>query len=278
MAALVLVGCDVVGATYCCPKCTANTGQCYVSNEVYGFYTKGGDCLNACPGSCVKAAKGSYVCGLEPCGPLTCPSAATEAAFLVDDEEDGARARQLRGRQLSAAVGTCLPGRNQSGMPLLNLDDRWWGSYSYHVNMAHNKAREEQIRVVDHWTSNPVTSGFQVSNGGNTMYWPVKNAANVWQLHARNDEYVTFNFSLGSAVYARVFAASDDVIFTFDKVPATNILHFLAYDARHPPSTLISNVTMKNTAPNGELCVDLCVWWLLLNLSSFRTRAGPCFG
>lgn len=37
----------------CCPSCTGNQGQCYVSDEIYGSYTKGGDCLDACPGRSV---------------------------------------------------------------------------------------------------------------------------------------------------------------------------------------------------------------------------------
>ena len=34
----------------CCPTCNGNNGECYVSDEMYATYTKGGDCLNACPG------------------------------------------------------------------------------------------------------------------------------------------------------------------------------------------------------------------------------------
>lgn len=34
----------------CCPTCNGNNGECYVSDEMYATFAKGGDCLNACPG------------------------------------------------------------------------------------------------------------------------------------------------------------------------------------------------------------------------------------
>ena len=191
--------------------------------------------------SCVKADSATYICGLEPCGPLTCPGSS--------DMTGG-----LRGRQLSAAPGTCLPGRNTSGVPLLNVGS-WMGDYSYHVHMAHTMARKQQIRVTDHWATSPATNGFQVANGGNTMYWPTKYMGE-WTLNGRNTELLTFNFSLGTQAYARPYASTPQIIFTFAKVPATNLFEFLAYDAQHPPNTLISNVTMKNTSPDGNLYVQ----------------------
>ena len=200
--------------------------------------------------SCVKGA-GDFFCGLEPCGPLACPGADVDALPAAQQQQ-----QQLRGggsthsRRLSAPVGTCLPGRNASGAPLLT-DPTWWGSYSYHVSMAIDKMRHEQIRVADHWATSPASNGFQVSNGGNTMYWPTKHLEQ-WTLNGLSEEAVAYNFSLGSAAYAAPYAATDEIIFTFALIPATNTMTFLAYDAQHGPNTLVSNVTLKNTSPNGE--------------------------
>lgn len=210
--------------------------------------------------SCVKASSSTYICGLEPCGPLTCSP---------DDVADTHAAPGLRGgeRRLSVPAGTCIAGHNASGMPLLN-DGSWWGSYSYHVSMATLKRKYEQVRVVDHWSSNPATNGFSVANGGNTMYWPVQNMQQ-WTLDARNTEYIAFNFSLGQGDYATPYAATDDIIVTFQHVPATHNMFFLAYDAQHPPNTLISNVSMANTSPNGELYVRHAA-------ARCRCAAAPC--